>query len=173
MKLSLLTLTLTLATCVGSLHAACSGGGFSKKPIADRLVVAPAEVAGEVVDLNETAQVMSVKAGPLAPIVAFDSARFTKATAALKLSDNQLTEMASAKSQIQKRLEALKTAYVNAQNELVQCQGRCDSAGKKLEAATRDLKQFDPNQAYADRLSHILNPDQFAQLEIKAKRQGI
>ena len=178
MKLSLLTLTLTLAACVGSAHAMCGGGGFAKHPATTptTAAVAPVLPLAEIVDLNESAQVMSVKAGPVQAAAGFDSAHFIKLTATMNLSNGQRKEITAATSQIQTRLEGLTTAFVKAQNDLINCQGRCDSAGKKLDTATRELNKFDPNQAFADRLSQILNPAQFAQLENAertSKRQGI
>ena len=69
-----------------SASAACGGGGWSKsnpKPNAEPapLNVAVTEVSAEVVDLGETAQVMSVKAGPVRTIASMarvSSAKWAK-----------------------------------------------------------------------------------------------
>jgi hypothetical protein len=178
MKTTRLIPALALILVASGANAACGGGGWSKSATPRASVSATPESAASadlLGDLNDSAQVMSVKAGPIAP-VRFDSTRFDKLSDTLKLSSGQRQEIAAAKSQIQKSAEALKAAYKDAQDALVNCQGRCTSEGKKLELATIELKKFDPNHAFSDRLSHILKPDQLAQLENadrSAKRQGI
>lgn len=174
MKTNLILTALALAIVATTANAACGGGGWAKTathgpatPVAHETTL--------IDDLNDSAQVMSVKAGPIAT-ARFDSTRFDKLSMTMQLSEGQRSEIASAKSQIQKRADALKAAYVTAQNALVNCQGHCDAEGKNLEAATIELKKFDPNHAFSDRLSHILKPDQLAVLESadrQTKRQGI
>ena len=177
MKISILTTALAITLVASGAQGACGGGGWSKSA-SPRTIdgSASASIPAEIVDLNDTALVMSVKAGPFTPTPRFDIARFDALSSTLQLTQSQRTEISAAKVQIQTRNGSLQTALQNAQNALINCTGHCDAEGKKLEAATRDLNTFDPNHAFADRLNYILKPGQLAHLEsadYSAKRQGI
>ena len=162
-----------------SASAACGGGGWSKsnpKPNAEPapLNVSSSDVAAEIVDLGESAQVMSVNAGPVR-MIALDSAAFDKQSTSLNLTADQRLDITSAKAHILNRLATLKNNYEAAQAALLKCTGKCDAEGKNLEQATMDLKNFDPNKSFADQLNRILMPSQLAQLERTdmKKSQGI
>jgi len=165
---TLLSTALAILIAAGSAHAACGGGGYLKSSAAAKAPAA-APVLAEVVtltdDLSNSADVVSVSAGKnLTHVARFDAAQLEKLSAKLQLTTAQRTEISTAMLRIQARSEALRTAYESAQKSLVTCQGHCDAEGQKLEQATRELTQFDPNHAFADMLVKILKPDQFARL---------
>ena len=164
---TLLKTALAILIVAGSAHAACGGGGNAKKIVAATPPAAPvlAEVVSLTDDLSDSADVVSVNAGKsLTHVARFDAAQLEKLSAKLQLTTAQRTEISTAMLRIQARSEAPRAAYENAQKALVACNGKCDAEGQKLEQATRELTQFDPNHAFADMLVKILKPDQFAQL---------
>jgi hypothetical protein len=174
-KLSLPFTALALAILSTGAHAACGGGGWSKSA-AHATPLPSAEVVTLSNDFSENAQVMSVRAGPMTQMPRFDTTQFDTLSLSMHFTDSQSAKVKDAKSQVQKRIDALKMAYQNAQTALVKCDGHCDAEGRTLESATVALKEFDANLAFVERLSHILNSDQFAHLESVdhlEKRQGI
>jgi hypothetical protein len=174
-KISSMLPVLAIAIFASCAQGACGGGGWSKSA-SHSIAAQPNEVITPSDDLNESARVMSVKAGSAPQSRRFDTTQFDKLSTSMQISEDQRAKISSSKAQIQKRIDVLKTAYENAQNVLVNCNGRCVAEGKSLESATRELKAFDANLAFFERLSHILNTDQFAHLDTAdrvSKRQGI
>ena len=171
----LMTTVLTVAVLnLFSARAACGGGGWSKATSTPN-APAPLSISAEVVDLGESAQVMSIKAGPLRTF-ALDSSAFDKRSLNMDLTTGQRSDISSAKTQIQNRMATLKNNYETVQTALMKCTGHCDAEGKNLERATMELKNFDPNKSFAEHLNRILMPSQLAQLDskdIKKSTQGI
>ena len=159
---AMMLLAVALAT-QGIAQGACGGGGNAAKssapetPITAAVPVRPAATfnAPDAYAERGNVSAQNVSANR------FDTASFDRISPSLNLSAGQHKDIEKSRARISSKNDSLLGDYETAQADLAKCNGRCEKQSKKLSNASQELQAFDPNQDFADRLSHILSHDQF------------
>ena len=97
--------------------------------------------------------------------VALDSTRFDAASSRLDLSERQWKDINKAKEKVRDQSEKLVKNQNKAQAKYARCTGDCESEMKKLSKTTDELRSYNPNEDFQQRLSSILSSSQMATLQ--------